>query len=113
MKWHVFAATALLFLVTLACRNRTPMKTYDAEPSPAATLEPPKDDESADNATITKKMKMIDTIAATRLPRITTPSTLKSKGPKPKLDGFDYPGNALLIESKTMPAFAKDHQLMA
>ena len=113
MKWHVFAATALLLLVTLACKNRTPMKTYDAEPAPTATLLPLPDDEAGDKAAITKKVAMIDTFAATKLPPITSTSTLKPKGPKPKLNGFDYPATAAIVDSKSIPAFASDHQLMA
>jgi hypothetical protein len=113
MKRHVLAATALLFLVTLACRNRTPMKTFDAAPAPTSTLEPSPVDETLENATVTKKMKMIDTIAATKLPPATRTSTLKPKGPKPKLNGLDYPANAAVVDSKSIPAFASDHQLMA
>ena len=49
MKRHVFAATALLFLVTLACRKRTPTKTYDAG-TPVATVAPaPTNNEAEDN----------------------------------------------------------------
>ena len=114
MKWHVFIATALLFLVLLACRNRTPIKTYDAAlPAPTATLEPPPVDESADNAIVTKKIKMIETIGATKLPPITTVVTLKPKGPKP-LVSTDYgtQSNAAVVDSKTIPAISPDHQLM-
>jgi hypothetical protein len=117
MKRHVFAATALLFLVTLACRNRTPMKTYDAAATPVATIAPvasaPTSNEAEDNEIVTKKMKMIETIAAMKLPPISSTSTLKPKGPKPKLGGFDYPATAAVVDAKTIPAFPKDHQLEA
>lgn len=107
MKRHVFAATALLFLVTLACRNRAPTKTYDAA-TPVATVAPTAtSNEAEDNELVTKKMKTIDTIAATKLPPVTSISTLKPKGPKPKLEGFDYPVNAAAVDAKTIPAFAK------
>ncbi len=114
MKWHVFAATALLFLVTLACRNRTPMKSTTTTTATATSvLEPSPIDEATENAGVIKKMKMIDTIAATKLPTFTSTSTLKPKGPKPKLNGFDFPATAAVVDSKSIPAFASDHQLMA
>ncbi|HEY2370184.1 MAG TPA: hypothetical protein VGH87_27500 [Polyangiaceae bacterium] len=113
MKWHVFAASALLFLVTLACRNRTPMRTYDAAPVPTSILEPSPVNEASENEAVTKKMKMIDTIAATKLPQMTRTSTLKPNGPKPKLNGFDFPATAAVVDSNSIPAFASDHQLMA
>jgi hypothetical protein len=111
MKRHVFAATALLLLVTLACRKRAPTKTYDAGAPVATVSSAPTSNEAEDNELVTKKMKMIDTIAAMKLPPITSTSTLKPKGPKPKLDGFEYPANAAVVDAKTIPAFAKDHQL--
>jgi hypothetical protein len=114
MKWHVFAATALLFLVTLACRNRTPMRVYDAGSAPTSVLEPSPvvDDEPGDKVALTAKVETIDKISAMKLPQVTSVSTLKAKGPKPKLNGFDYPATAAIIDWKSI-GLAKDYKSSA
>ena len=102
MKWHVFAATVLLVLVTLACKKRSSTSTYTstttttAEPAPAST-------EEADKATVKTKMATMDTIAAAKLPSITTKPTVAKKGPKPILDGQGAGANAALVAASSMP----------
>src|SRR5258706_382207 len=66
-KGHVLAATALLFLLALACRRRV---TTTADAMTASTVAEPTTTSSpeADKARLTKKIATVDTIAAIKLP---------------------------------------------